>query len=69
MNRPFKPFQIGELVVVNDLPDATLWKIIAIENPFGLIVKDNANPQNMAQRIDKSCAKRPTAKQLEQLED
>ena len=66
-----KQVYVGQLVVVNDLPDATLYRVVELAGKFGVGLIDSGiekkYPNQKVQWIDKSCLKNPTEKQLKQL--
>jgi hypothetical protein len=66
-----KQVYVGQLVVVNDLPDATLYRVVELAGKFNVGLIDSGiekiHPNQRIQWIDKSCLQNPTNKQLEQL--
>ena len=66
-----KQVYVGQLVVVNDLPDATLYRVVELSGKFNVGLIDSGiekkYPNQRVQWIDKSCLQNPTDKQLEQL--
>jgi len=66
-----KQVYVGQLVVVNDLPDATLYRVAELAGKFNVGLIDSGiekkYPNQRVQWIDKSCLQNPTDKQLEQL--
>ena len=60
--------KIGELVVVNDLPDATLYRVVETHGKFhvGLIDStiEDKYPNQKVQWIDVDCLQRPSKQQL-----
>lgn len=61
-------YAVGDLVVVNDLDDATLWRIVDTQGKFGIGLIDatieKQIPNQQVQWIDISALKKPNAKQL-----
>lgn len=64
-------FAIGDLVVVNNLEDATLWRIVDKKGNFGVGLIDatieKKIPNQQVQWIDISVLKKPNTKQLTNL--
>ena len=63
-----KQVYVGQLVVVNDLPDATLYRVVELAGKFNVGLIDSGiekiHPNQRVQWIDKSCLEAPTQKQL-----
>ncbi len=61
--------KIGELVVVNDLPDATLYKVVEVIGKFGVGLVDSEMEKKgyslAVNYIDVNCLQKPTRQQLE----
>lgn len=61
-------YAVGDLVVVNDLDDATLWRIVDTQGKFGIGLIDatieKQIPNQQVQWIDVSALKKPNTKQL-----
>lgn len=61
-------YAVGDLVVVNDLDDATLWRIVDTQGKFGIGLIDatieKKIPNQQIQWLDISALKKPTKKQL-----
>ena len=61
-------YAVGDLVVVNDLDDATLWRIVDTQGKFGIGLIDatieKKIPNQQVQWIDVSALKKPNEKQL-----
>ena len=59
---------IGDLVVVNNFPDATLYRVVEIVGKFGLGVVDDAMQRKgfsvATQYCDVSIVQKPTKNQL-----
>jgi hypothetical protein len=66
-----KQVYVGQLVVVNDLPDATLYRVVELSGKFNVGLIDSSiekiRPNQRVQWIDKGCLENPSEKQLEQL--
>ena len=66
-----KQVYVGQLVVVNDLPDATLYRVVELAGKFGVGLIDSGiekkYPNQKIQWIDKCYLENPSEKQLEQL--
>jgi hypothetical protein len=66
-----KQVYVGQLVVVNDLPDATLYRVVELAGKFGVGLIDSGiektRPNQKVQWIDKCYLENPSEKQLEQL--
>jgi len=66
-----KQVYVGQLVVVNDLPDATLYRVVELDGKFNVGLIDSGiekkYPNQRVQWIDKSCLEAPTQKQLAQI--
>ena len=54
-----KQVYVGQLVVVNDLPDATLYRVVELAGKFNVGLIDSGiekiHPNQRVQWIDKSC--------------
>ena len=63
-----KQVNLGELVVVNNLPDATLYRVVGLEGKFGVGLIDSTIekkvPNQSTQWIDISCLRKPTKQQM-----
>ena len=61
-------YAVGDLVVVNNLDDATLWRIVETQGKFGIGLIDatieKQIPNQQVQWIDVTTLKKPNAKQL-----
>lgn len=60
-------FRIGELVVVNKLPDATLYRVKDVgDRMIGVIDSEieEQRPNQTVQWLDATCFRRPTTAQL-----
>jgi hypothetical protein len=59
--------KIGELVVVNDLSDATMWRVVELQGKFGVGLIDSGIedrvPKQKVQWMDKCYLSYPTKKQ------
>ena len=59
--------KIGELVVVNDLPDATMWRVVELQGKFGVGLIDsgieNKVPNQTVQWMDRCYVSYPNKKQ------
>jgi len=59
--------KVGEIVVVNDLSDATMWRVVELQGKFGVGLIDsgieNCVPEQKVQWMDKSYLSYPTKKQ------
>ena len=66
-----KQVYVGQLVVVNDLPDATLYRVVELAGKFNVGLIDSGiekiHPNQRVQWIDKSCLEAPTKTQLAQI--
>ena len=66
-----KQVYVGQLVVVNDLPDATLYRVVELAGKFNVGLIDSGiekiHPNHRVQWIDKSCLEAPTQTQLAQI--
>lgn len=65
-----KDVTVGQIVVVNNLPDATLYRVVDTDGKFGVGLIDSTIektvPNQRVQWIDISCLEKPTKIQLEQ---
>lgn len=63
-----KAVTVGDLVVVNNLPDATLYRVVDTDGKFGVGLIDatteNQRPNQRVQWIDVDCLEKPTRQQL-----
>lgn len=63
-----KAVTVGDLVVVNNLPDATLYRVVDTDGKFGVGLIDatteNQRPNQKVQWIDVDCLEKPTRQQL-----
>lgn len=66
-----KQVYVGQLVVVNDLPDATLYRVVELAGKFGVGLIDSGiektRPNQKVHWGDKRYLENPSEKQLEQL--
>ena len=65
---PMKAVTVGDLVVVNNLPDATLYRVVDTDGKFGVGLIDATTekqiPNQRVQWIDVDCLEKPTKLQL-----
>ena len=61
MPHNFKP---SEQVVMNALPDATIWEIVSIQQRNLIEIRDQNAPRSKSQFVDASLCKYPTLLQL-----
>jgi len=60
--------KVGEIVVVNNLSDATMWRVVELQGRFGVGLIDSGIedrvPKQKVQWMDKSYLLYPTKQQL-----
>ena len=63
-----KDVKVGQLVVVNNLPDATLYRVVDTDGKFGVGLIDSTiektRPNQTVQWIDICCLEKPTKQQI-----
>lgn len=57
-------FPVGSQVVMNDLPDATVFEVVETDNNFMRKVREAGRPPFASQRIDVCLCRTPTAEQI-----